>query len=196
MPAKFPETPATLLVKLSAEATKQDEAAWARFVEMYTPVMRMYFGFERGVTETEIDDLVQDLFVRIVGVMRRSGYDRGRSRFRTYLVSLMKHILIDRQRRRTVRRMDETETLNDAFICSPGPDAAELVDIRLRLAEREAALKHLETNSAVPAEHIAIYRAYAIDGEKAGTVAERYSVSVANVRQIKRRLSAALKALG
>ena len=35
----FPETSATLLARLAAQATGEDEAAWARFFELYEPAI-------------------------------------------------------------------------------------------------------------------------------------------------------------
>ena len=38
----FPETPATLLVKLAAQVTGEDEANWVRFADLYVPAIRSF----------------------------------------------------------------------------------------------------------------------------------------------------------
>ncbi len=37
----FPETPATLLVKLAAQVTGEDEANWVRFADLYVPALSL-----------------------------------------------------------------------------------------------------------------------------------------------------------
>ena len=49
----FPETPATLLVKLAAQVTGEDEANWVRFADLYVPAKN---------TEVGCHFLVQEIF--------------------------------------------------------------------------------------------------------------------------------------
>ena len=47
----IPDTPKTLLHKIAEYANGDDAAEWARFVELYTPVIRAFIG-ARGEGET------------------------------------------------------------------------------------------------------------------------------------------------
>ena len=55
----FPETPATLLVKLAAQVTGEDEANWVRFADLYVPAIRE-FARHRG-DGRDVDDVVQEV---------------------------------------------------------------------------------------------------------------------------------------
>ena len=48
----FPETPATLLVKLAAQVTGEDEANWVRFADLYVPAIRSFWCFPRSAAKT------------------------------------------------------------------------------------------------------------------------------------------------
>ena len=193
----FPETPAKLLEKMAARggATCEDDVAWAKFAELYTPVMRAYFLSENGVSPVEADDLVQDLFVRLVNVIRTGGYDPAKSRFRTFLVSLIRHILIDRHRRRQADRADLQDELSDDVKADPQPDAAAMVDIRWRMSVRSAVIEHVFTRTAISVLHRNIYREYVLEGVSAKDVAARYGVTEALVRQVKVRIGRMISAL-
>ena len=62
----FPDTP-TKLLRVMAEhpVTDEEESAWEGFVELYEPVIRTYVAAE-GVPPDDIDDVAQDIFVRLV----------------------------------------------------------------------------------------------------------------------------------
>ena len=44
-----PDTPQTLLRKIAEYANGDDSAEWARFVELYTPVIHAFIGARGGV---------------------------------------------------------------------------------------------------------------------------------------------------
>src|SRR5271165_5247514 len=87
-------TPATLLERLRAG---RDESAWARLVDLYTPLL---FIWARRCGETEHDaaDLVQEVFVTLVQTLPTFEYDRAGS-FRSWLRVLLLNKLRDRLRR-------------------------------------------------------------------------------------------------
>ena len=70
-----PDTPQTLLRKIAEFANGDDSAEWARFVELYEPVIRHYIAAHGGVADSEVDDIVQDIFVRLVDVLRSGPLD-------------------------------------------------------------------------------------------------------------------------
>jgi RNA polymerase sigma-70 factor (ECF subfamily) len=75
-----------------------DEAAWSRFVDLYTPLL---FSWARRCGESEPDaaDLVQDVFVTLLQTLPSFGYDRTGS-FRGWLRVLLLNKLRDRLRRK------------------------------------------------------------------------------------------------
>lgn len=184
-----------MLDRMSVRVTGEDDIAWAKFSELYMPVMRAYFLSENGVTPVEADDLVQDLFLRLVNVVRTGGYDPKKGRFRTFLTAMMRHILIDRHRRRAADRADLKCPLEGCRSISPEPDAATLVDVRWRMSLRSAIIDHVFTRTAVSPLHRDIYRAYVLEGAKARDVAKRFGVTEMTVRQVKSRIGRMIAAL-
>lgn len=188
----FPDTPGTLLKKIAALKRGDDEAVWADFVERYTPAVREFLRLNRGdVGEAELDDIAQDVFVKLVEVLRQERYDPRKAKFRTYLATMMRNLLVDRWRARQdvvadgLRRegVEETDAAVDA---TADPRAA--VDAAWRIAVRKAAIRHVMKVSMLAEESKAIYRAYALEDGEIGAVAERFGVTRNTVSKIKMRV--------
>ena len=202
---EFPNTPTKLLRTMAKRpATADEESAWAQFVELYEPVIRAFAAIE-SVSASDIDDVVQDVFARLLGIMRRDGYDRSRGRFRTYLRTIMRRVLIDRFRRQTADRAQLHEPLNEdetqaaadqqQTLASMPPDAAAAFDEKWNRAQFKALLEHVFTRTAISDQSRAIYRAHVLEGEDAASVAHRFGVTPEVVRQVKSRINRMISAL-
>ena len=89
----------TLLRTLRETRSGVDDAVWARFVDMYGPVVHHLVRLiSPGISDADTDEAVQDVFVKLVDILRLGAYDPARSRFRTYLSTLTRRLLIDRYR--------------------------------------------------------------------------------------------------
>jgi RNA polymerase sigma-70 factor (ECF subfamily) len=201
----FPDTPAKLLRTMAERPVSEDEEyAWAQFVELYTPTIRAFVAMA-GVQPDDVDDVTQDVFVRLVGIMRRDGYDSSRGRFRTYLRTIMRRTLIDRFRRQSADRaqlhepLDEDEMQADASLPQTGaalpPNAADAFEEKWRRAQYRALLDHVFSQTAISDQNREIYRAYVLDGDDAGAVAARFGVTPEVVRQVKSRVNRMIAAL-
>ena len=74
-----------------------EEEAWARLVELYTPLL-YYWANRTGLSETDAADLVQDVFVVLVAKLPEFLYDRGKG-FRAWLRTILFNKWRDRLRR-------------------------------------------------------------------------------------------------
>jgi RNA polymerase sigma-70 factor (ECF subfamily) len=111
-----------------------DEAAWRRFVYLYTPLL---FSWARRLGETEHDaaDLVQEVFVNLVQSLPTFRYDAGAGRFRGWLHTVMLNKLRDRKRQ--AARLDKAAASRPPE--PEGSDPAEQIgeaEYRLHLARR------------------------------------------------------------
>ena len=199
--ATFPDTPVSLLVRLSSEKTGIcDEAGWTRLFELYAPAIKM-FAEERGIAD-ESEDVVQDIFMRLVELLRERrvsvGGDAGK--FRRYLATLVRNELVSRWRKRKVRgdginlSLDDPSSGVEATVDS---DAAAIVDAKWRLARRKAAVDWALAKTALSAQSKAVYRAYVIEGRDIADVAASFGISRNSVSQIKtrvERMAAAIEA--
>ena len=191
----FPDTPQTLLRKIAEFAKGDDSAEWMRFVELYEPVIRHYVAAHGGVADSEVDDVVQDVFVKLVDVLRRGDYKKEKGRFRNYLGTMVRRLLVDRHRRAVVRGEGCTSPLDEKTIEDGAMDAATIVDIRLRAARHAAAVEHVLSRTMLAKRTVAAYREYAIDGLPATDVAASHGMTVNNLRQLKHRIDRMIAAV-
>ncbi len=97
-------TSETLLGRLRDPKQQQ---AWARFVELYTPLL-LFWARRHGLEGEDRDDLVQDIFATLVTKLPGFRYERQGS-FRSWLRTVAVNKMTDRLRRRKlpIAREDE-----------------------------------------------------------------------------------------
>ncbi len=197
--AAFPDTPVSLLVHIASEHTGiHDEAAWFRLFELYAPAIRA-FAVEHGV-DGEEDDVVQEIFLRLVDVLRnnRVKIGGGAVKFRRYLATLVRNELISRWRKRRSRGEGANVSLDDA---ASGVEAvvdsevAATIDAKWRLARRYAAVQWTLAKTALSPQSKAVYRAYALEGRPIAEVAADFNLSRNSVSQIKTRVERMVSAI-
>ena len=191
----IPDTPKTLLRKIAEYANGDDAAEWARFVELYTPVIRQFVSVHEDVGKADTDDVVQEIFVRLVDVLRTGTYRPEKGRFRAYLGTMVRRLLIDRHRRSLARGAGVSVPAEEVELLSESPDAAEVVDMRLREARHATAVEHVLSRTMLDARTVAAYRAYALEGRPAAEVAARLGITVNALRQIKYRVGRMIAAV-
>ena len=189
----YPETSMTLFGKLREAQTGVDDAAWARFVDMYGPVVH---HLVRLVSAADVDDAVQDVFIRLVSVLRNGMYDAGKAKFRTYLSTLVRHMLVDRYRAEKARRADKyVDVVDVADVLAGGDDPGAVVDAKWGVACRKAAECRVLNESALPEQHREIWRLVADEGMKVKDVAKRLGIPANTVSKTKRRIEALIAAM-
>ncbi|HVA50297.1 MAG TPA: sigma-70 family RNA polymerase sigma factor [Pirellulales bacterium] len=90
-------TPVSLLVRLKQP---EPEAAWQRFVELYTPLL-FFWARQAGVGAPDDADLVQDVLALLVQKMPGFDYDPQQS-FRGWIRTMMRNRIRDLRRRHHV----------------------------------------------------------------------------------------------
>jgi RNA polymerase sigma factor (sigma-70 family) len=80
---------------------QHDPERWREFDSIYRP---MLFAFLRkqGLPESDASDVVQDIFVKLLGKIQT--YDREQCKFRTWLFAVAHHALVDHARRRASQK--------------------------------------------------------------------------------------------
>jgi RNA polymerase sigma factor (sigma-70 family) len=190
-----PDTPQTLLRKISEFADGDDSAEWERFAELYTPVIRRYADELGGVNGSNADDVVQEVMIRLVDVLRGGGYKREKGRFRSYLYSMVRRLLVDMHRRAAARGEGRTVPIDGLEVESGVMDAATIVDVRLRAARHAAAVEHVLSRTMLDPRTVAAYRAYALDCRPAEEVAAAHDLKINALRQIKHRIDRMIAAV-
>lgn len=89
-----------------------DNDAWARFVDLYTPLL--YYWLRReGLQPSDIEDVVQDVFLHLTRKFADFVYDKDKGRFRAWLRTVTANKLRDRRKRRTPTLLDNETRFNE-----------------------------------------------------------------------------------
>lgn len=197
----FPDTPRTLLARIPELADGDDAAVWSRFVDLYEPAIALFIRGQGDIPGADVQDLVQEILVRLVDVLRSGGYSAAKGRFRAYLAQMTRNLVIDYIRQYHAKRRADTLPLDavaaeDADeLASDTPDAAMMLDLRWRVARHEAACRHVLTKTGLAQQSKDIYRAYALNGEPIDAVAARFGVPNNAVSQVKTRVDRLIAAV-
>lgn len=194
----WPQTPRTLLARLADLSAGEDEAEWARFTELYDPAVRRFVQLRSpDMPEADVDDLVQDVFLRLVPVLRQGLFDPRRAKFSTYLSAVVTRLLIDRARRAAVRGEGRNLELDAQSEGDPGyfelessaPDAATLADLNWRMARHQAAVAHVFAKSAIGEQARRIWLMSEADGLSAKEIGAKLGLAANSVRAIRSRVA-------
>ena len=188
--SRIPNTPVTLIARMAAQATGEDEATWVKFFELYQPVIRHFAEFAGARSDT--DDVVQDVMVKLVEVFRSGAYRPEKGRFRAFLATITRREVINRWQKAQVRAADRHVSLNrtTAQEIAVQPEAAAMLDAKWRLAQHAAAVEHVLTRTALAQRSKDVYRAYVLEEKPIGEVAKAFGVSRNVVSQTKTRVDA------
>lgn len=150
--------------------SKQDSFAWSKFVELYTPLVHRWVR-TLGIDEPDRSDVVQDVFVVLLGKLSSFQYDPRKS-FRAWLRTIT--INKSRDLLRKSKRVNEPVFLGQ--IEKAMEDQSDLLTQReyrdyLAAAALRLMRKHFsETTWQVCWEHVAL-------GRRASEVAEEFGIS-------------------
>ena len=189
----FPKTPTALLTRIAADAAGEDEAIWAELVELYQPAMRDFL-LKHGAQDSDVDDLVQNVFAKLVGVLREGKYDQSRGRFRAYLSTLLFHELIGCVRKARAR-MEHCRVPVEEDSAVVEPEALAAVEREWLVECHDAAVRHILEHTALAETSKTVFRELERTGDTCEAVAKRLGLSAASVRQIKSRVSRMVLAL-
>jgi RNA polymerase sigma-70 factor (ECF subfamily) len=137
------DTPVSLLERLRRPG---EQAAWDRFVELYTPLL-CDWARRLGLQESDAADLVQDVLTVLVEKLPQFVYDRNKS-FRGWLWTVTVNKCREKQRRQAANPLPpQTEALQVVSI----PDPAEAVgeeEYRQYLVRRALEVMRIEFQPA------------------------------------------------
>ena len=192
----YPETSATLLRTLREAQSGVDDVAWARFVDLYGPVVHHLVRLmSPGISDADTDDAVQDVFVKLVDILRSGAYDPAKSKFRTYLSTLTRRLLVDRYRAAAARHDGEHADIAEMEDLASGDDPGELVDAKWRVACRMAAERRIMEESALSDQSRAAWRLLSGSGLSVKDAARRLGIPANTVSKVKRRMESRIAAM-
>ena len=192
----YPQTSVTLLRTLREAQSGVDDVAWARFVDLYGPVVHHLVRLmSPGISDADTDDAVQAVFVKLVGILRSGAYDPAKSKFRTYLSTLTRRLLVDRYRAAAARHDGEHADIAEMEDLASGDDPGELVDAKWRVACRMAAERRIMEESALSDQSRAAWRLLSGSGLSVKDAARRLGIPANTVSKVKRRMESRIAAM-
>ena len=192
----YPETSATLLRTLREARSGVDDVAWARFVDMYGPVVHHLVRLlSLGISDADTDDAVQDVFVKLVKILRSGTYDSAKGKFRTYLSTLVRRLLVDRYREAAARRRDRQVEIEVAEEIAVEDDPGAWMDAKWRIACRMAAERRVMEESALAEQSREVWRLLSVEGLSVKDSARRLGIPSNTVSKTKRRIETRIAAV-
>jgi RNA polymerase sigma-70 factor (ECF subfamily) len=189
MPANpVDDTSLTLMMRL--QQSSGDPRAWAEFVERYRPMIRAWC-LKWHLQESDADDVVQEVLIKLLAAIRKFQYDPARS-FRAWLKTVTQNALSDfvASRRKHPEQMvspidaiaesddartDLEQQIQDAF-------DGELLELAMRRVQKRVK----------PATWDA-FRLTVIDGKSGADAAGKLEIPVAHVFVAKHRVQKMLQ---
>ena len=181
----FPNTSMTLLQKIATQVTGEREAAWVRFFDLYTPAIRRFVEWHDSTHDP--DDIVQDIYIKLVDVVQTGKYDSSKGTFRSFLATMIRNHLISLYRKDAVRGAGFHVNIEDVEIPITA-DPALAIDVKWQLARHQSAVEHVLTKTAMTTQTRDIYKAYVLEERPVEEIEAKYNVSRNYIHKIKSRI--------
>lgn len=174
---------------LKAVADTSNEKAWKRLFDLYAGFV-FSIARSKGLTVTDSDDIVQNVFVDLARNLPQFNYDRTKGRFRSYLIGLVNWRVTDKLRA-SKRDVDFKSQYGEDMKGAVAEDDGSFLEDEWRAAAIEEALRRIKDE--VNPDHFAAFVASTIEGQDTETVMNLYSITRDNLYQIRKRLTLKLK---
>ena len=174
---------------LKAVADTSNEKAWKRLFDLYAGFV-FSIARSKGLTITDSDDIVQNVFVDLARNLPQFNYDRTKGRFRSYLIGLVNWRVTDKLRAGK-RDVDFKSQYGEDMKGAVAEDDGSFLENEWRAAAMEEALRRIKDE--VNSDHFAAFVASTIEGQDTETVMNLYSITRDNLYQIRKRLTLKLK---
>jgi RNA polymerase sigma-70 factor (ECF subfamily) len=174
---------------LKAVADTSNEKAWKRLFDLYAGFV-FSIARSKGLTVTDSDDIVQNVFVDLARNLPQFNYDRTKGRFRSYLIGLVNWRVTDKLRAGK-RDIDFKSQYGEDMKGAVVEDDGIFLENEWRAAAMEEAFRRIKDE--VNPDHFAAFVASTIEGQDTETVMNLYSITRDNLYQIRKRLTLKLK---
>jgi RNA polymerase sigma-70 factor (ECF subfamily) len=181
------QTHATLLARLATGG----DAAWSEFASRYGNLIRG-FARRRGLGESDCDDVVQETLLALSKAMPAFEYDRSKGLFRSYLKTVVVHVICRKSFQKGVAgRLEDVDAITRTAL---GDDAVEQSwESQWRQYHLERAMRVI--TSEFNEQDVTAFEQYAVGGADAAHVASLLEMSVDQVYQAKSRITRRLSQL-
>lgn len=191
------DTNETLLDRVKRTDAHQ---AWKEFFDCYGSAVLRY-AQKIGLTEHQAEEVLQETMVALMRQLPTFEYDRGRGKFRNFLLTIVHRkslAALRRAKKQPDVSLDSEDpwthlSLHDVLAGENADTLSEEVMSRWRDSIMEDALARLASDEALSEGTWPVFRAYAIENRPVGEVAAEFGLKENAVYQIKNRLMRRLR---
>lgn len=167
--------------------------AWQEFYKAYWSAILRY-ARKLGLNQHQAEEVLQETMVTLMRQLPGFTYDRGKGKFRNFLLTIVhrKSLAALRRARRESESSapwEENIAGENGGVFSADDPAARMAASRWQESILEAVLEELAADARLGPETMAVFRAYVIQGRSAGEVAAEFAIKENAVYQIKNRLA-------
>ncbi|MBP5306835.1 MAG: sigma-70 family RNA polymerase sigma factor, partial [Paludibacteraceae bacterium] len=142
------------------------------------------------------DDVVQEVYLKLVEIIRSGTYNPDKARFRTFLAILIRRQLITLYRQDQARHVADRCSIDDLTEELAVPAEQQMqVDLNWAKAKHEAAVEHVLTKVAMKQQSRDIYRAYVIENRSIDDISATFGVSAEVIYKVKNRVNKMIEAV-
>jgi RNA polymerase sigma factor (sigma-70 family) len=181
-----PNTPKTLLSILSKDASNQ--VLWTQLVHLYEPLIRFWLTL-KGIPQDDLDDCTQHVLLRLVRVLKNTGYDANRARFRTLLGNIVFSVATDTFRK-TQRDKNNLPTIPLDDLPDPYENVPEKIDAQFQYVALQTVFESIRAGRIeLSPLHREVFDACIEGVESPSDFAKRNGLRPNTIIQIKRHLT-------
>ena len=183
------DTSESLLGRLKDNAP---DDAWKQFYEQYWGAILRY-ARKLGLDDAQAQDVLQETMVVLMRILPEFAYDRGKGKFRNFLLTIVhrKSLGVLRRARRERDSHVPWAENGEGDTVDPfgnlGADEAEAL-VRWQETLMEEALRRVREAEGLGENTFAVFEAYAIQRRPPAAVAKEFGLKENAVYQIKNRL--------
>lgn len=167
---------------------QDDQVAWEEFVSYYREFIFMVLN-QMSLHSVDVDDLVQDILVKIWKSLPSHIYDKDRARFRTWLSRLIRNQMLDHVRsgQRRIRKHAaavDDETAEYSFVITE-PEVGKIIQSEWEVYIVKRALNNIST---LFSERAIEAFSMSMGGKSTAQIAEKLGVKPNSVIKLKNRV--------
>ena len=173
----------TLLMRVK---NQDDEQAWDEFVTYYKTFIKVILKY-LNISENDVEDLNQDILLKIWKAFAKMDYDSEKARFRTWMNKVIRNAVIDfhRAKNRRISTLDSKEEVNTADFPIDNDEFTKIIDKEWRAHITNLALDNIRSEFSGNA--IEVFD-LCLDGVPAKKIAENLVLAEASVYKLRKRV--------
>lgn len=165
-----------------------DDVSWNEFYDFYSPLIHLR-GKSRGLSQTECEELVQDVMMSFFKGLKKFQYDPSKGRFRSFFKTIIDRRAIDIMRGRKKKTISMDESMKDSLPSDENIEDQWESEWKKRIFE--AAVEKVKHDSSE--QTFKVFESCVLNGEKPKDVAKKLKMSVNSVYFAKHRVMVKLK---